>query len=697
VIDSKLSPTAGSKAQQSVRRSDIQGIRAVAVILVVAFHAGLPVPGGYVGVDIFFVISGFVITAMLLREKLASGRISLRSFYIRRFRRLTPALAVMVAFTILLSALPIFSLASQEMTAATAIGAMFLFANYAIARTTGGYFDPAAEHNLLLHTWSLSVEEQFYLVFPVLIMAAWVVGRRFRRPRLAVAIVVTVLGAISLSVALATAVGFTLPLVPDGLVGFYGPIGRAWEFAAGAILAVVVPYFRQPSRRVALVTALAGVAFLAFSVFAFSDATVFPSASTLVPVLGTTLLLFAGQYPANAVSRALSAGPMVKLGDLSYSWYLWHWPVIVLAITLLPGDALAPIAAAVLSLVFAYVSYRFVEQPYRTGAGSTRWRLTALVAVSLIVPVGLAGVLTHTLNNGYWSPPVERMQATQAKHAGNVAGCMSYVPLTTSTQASCEWNAAATGKPIYLIGDSIADHYSEALIGASENLKRPLFMATAAGCPAYRVVLLLPLEDAPADVTERNGCGSYIDGTLDWLEEQPPGLVVMGASDVSGWAPNDLPDTNAVTAGDRYSAKSVAAFNARKQAAVLAGMTSTMKRLKAAGHEVAIAQAPPSYRFPAPSWLPGDCSVATVMAEECSTTRSVAEMDDLQRPTREAVVEAASLSSGVVLDLRDYFCDADRCVTQHGKVGLYLDDIHISVTASKDLIPWFTEFVAAQD
>jgi peptidoglycan/LPS O-acetylase OafA/YrhL len=696
VTDTKLSRTAEPQAQSAGRRADIQGLRAVAVILVVAFHAGLPLPGGYVGVDVFFVISGFVITAMLLRETLATGRISLKSFYIRRFRRLTPALSVMVAVTVLLSALPIFSLASQGMTSATAIGAMLLFANYAIARSTGGYFDPAAENNLLLHTWSLSVEEQFYLIFPILIIAAWSVGRRFGRPRLALAIAVSALGAASLLVALATSSGVAIPLIPDGLVGFYGPIGRAWEFAAGAILAIAASRFSPVSTRFAVVLALVGALLLAYAVFAFSESTVFPGGSTIVPVLGTVLLIYAGSSGRNAISRALSTRPMVKIGDLSYSWYLWHWPFIVLAATVWPGNAFALLLAAALSLVPAALSYRFVEQPFRSGLRSTKLKFTGLVAVALVVPIALSGGLAYTLNNSYWSPEVARMQATQAKHAGNLAGCMSYVPLTAATQAGCEWNADAAGEPIYLIGDSIADHYSEALIGASQNLDRPLYMATAAGCPAYHVVLRVPLEAERVDVTERNGCGAYIDGTLEWLDQQPPGLVIMGASDVSGWAPNGLPDPNAVDAGDDYNPESFDTFNARKQFALINGMTSTMKRLKAAGHDVAIAQAPPSYRLPAPSWLPGDCSVARVMSQECSTSVTLEDMDTLQGPTREAVVESANRAQAAVLDVRDYFCSSSECVTQHGDLGLYLDDIHISVPASQDLAPWFTEFVLAQ-
>ncbi len=158
------------------RRPDIQGLRAVAVLMVVAFHAGLPLRGGFVGVDVFFVISGFVITGMLLRERRATGRIRFGQFYLRRFRRLTPALALMVTVTMIISAAILSPLGTQQVAAKTGIGAMLLAANVVIARMTGRYFDADAATNPLLHTWTLSVEEQFYLAFPALIALGLYVG-----------------------------------------------------------------------------------------------------------------------------------------------------------------------------------------------------------------------------------------------------------------------------------------------------------------------------------------------------------------------------------------------------------------------------------------------------------------------------------------------------------------------------------------
>lgn len=700
MTETKVAPATKQHAGRSDRRSDIQGLRALAVLVVIAFHANLPLPGGYVGVDVFFVISGFVITAMLLREKQRTGRVGLTEFYVRRFRRLTPALAVMVSATVVVSAFLMSPLGSQQITASTALGAMLLFANIAIARSTGGYFDAAASTNPLLHTWSLSVEEQFYLIFPVLLITGWLWGARVGRPRVGVLVAVLALGTVSLTIALAASIGLTVPLMPDALIGFYGPAGRVWEFAAGALLALAVLRLKTPTRSIALGAGALGLVLLAIALFGFSETTDFPGPATLIPVFATLLLLYAGQAPQNPVTRLLATRPMVAVGDISYSWYLWHWPLIVFALLLWPGNMFVAPAAAVLSLLPAIASYRWVEQRFRSNANRTRRNFVTLVAASLIVPLTLAGALTIAANNHFWSPRVAMMQDSQAMHAGITAGCMSFAPITSSTEDNCKWNADAPGTPIYLIGDSIADHYSEALIGASVQLDRPLSMTTAAGCPSYRIVLQTPDSSDPVDATEKAGCAPYIDGTLAWLDKQSPGLVIMGANDLSWWAPSDVVESRDMTGaiGDLVALESVSASSVEeKKLALDAGLTSTVDRLMSAGHEVVIAQSPPSYRFPSPSWVPGACSVAAILSDSCGTSSSVADMDRLQGVTRGVVEEVAAESGATVLDLRDYFCPDGMCVTAHGNLELYLDDIHMSVPASKALVPWFVEFISSRE
>ncbi|MEI7439732.1 MAG: acyltransferase, partial [Thermoleophilia bacterium] len=297
------------------RRDDIQGLRAVAVLMVVAFHAGLPIPGGFIGVDVFFVISGFVITAMLYRESLQIGRIRFGRFYFRRFKRLTPALALMVSVVVVVSALVLSPIGAQAPVAQTAIGAMFLVANYVIARYSGGYFDTGAEKNPLLHTWSLSVEEQFYLIFPALIALGWHLARRRGLLRFTPVLVVGGVAVASFSLALAGSMGLTFT-GSRFVLGFYSPFTRAWEFAAGALLALDFNRGLR-ARRTMTVLGLIGAALLAASLWLITGTTPFPGVWTLLPVCGTLLLLIAGTSPEAPTTRLLSTLPAVRIGDWS--------------------------------------------------------------------------------------------------------------------------------------------------------------------------------------------------------------------------------------------------------------------------------------------------------------------------------------------------------------------------------------------
>ncbi len=636
--------------------------------MVIAFHAGLPLPGGFAGVDVFFVISGFVITGMLKREQDATGRIRLRSFYARRFRRLTPALAAMVATVVVLAAALLSPLGPQEATLATAVGALLLFANYATARFTGGYFDTAADLNPLLHTWTLSLEEQFYLVFPALLILGWWLARRSGRQSLAL-VAVGALGAASVAVAMVGANGVTFPLLPDGFVGFYGPVGRAWEFAAGALLALAAPAL---SRIPSLVASVAGLVLLVATALFVSGSAGFPGPATLLPVFGALLLILGGSTP-NRIALALSWRPAVVLGDLSYSWYLWHWPFIVIARQLQPDQTLALTVAAALALVPAIASYRWIESPLR----SSRTPLPILATSALVPALAVAGMGLVALSNGYWSPGVQAAQRSQGPHAGYLAGCMSFEPMTDARKPSCTWNSAKEGVPVYLLGDSIADHYSEGLIAASAQAGRPLSIAVAAGCPIYPIVLE---HNGHAETVTAAQCGAYSVGTLAWMDTQQPGLVLIGETDSAWWDPTReyISDLAPFVASDKA-----------KAAAIALGMRNAVERLQAAGHTVVLAMPPPSYRYPGPAWDPTLCFLWEFESNTCTRTRTVAQMDALQGQLRDVIRKVADETGATVFDLRNYFCPAGICSTSREGESLYLDAIHISTETSLALTPRF--------
>jgi len=383
-----MSQPSVSAKQRAGYRADIQGMRAIAVLLVVAFHVGLPVVGGFVGVDMFFVISGYVITSMLLREWHSTGTISLGRFWRRRFFRLTPALALTVFVVFILAALILLPL-QQQVAYQTGLGAIFLVANIVIARNTGGYFDAPAEQNPLLNTWSLSVEEQFYLLFPLILAAALVLMRRDSRlswlPTAGVIAVATI------------SMGFMFwALSPAGVgttwLNFYSPITRSWEFAIGSLLATLTWGRRPVGQRLGVLLRVVGGAGLIVAAFAIDASTPFPSQWTLIPVLATASLLLGGATCSNVNRRLLENSALVRVGDWSYSIYLWHWPFIVFAIVLGLEAPAWLLVVALLSFIPAVLSYRLVETPLRHWApAKPRKRVAAALAIIgapvLIVPL----------------------------------------------------------------------------------------------------------------------------------------------------------------------------------------------------------------------------------------------------------------------------------------------------------------------
>lgn len=491
------------------RRPDIQGLRAVAVLMVVGFHAGLPLPGGFVGVDVFFVISGFVITAMLHREWATSGRINFRQFYIRRFKRLTPALALMVSVTVLVSILLLSPFGAQQTTASTAIGAMLLVANLVIAKLTGVYFAAPAEMNPLLNTWSLSVEEQFYLVFPAILVLCWLISRRFRRlPSIPLLIVGGVAFA-SFSVAVLSSRGhFADWPMSTSLLGYYSPVTRAWEFAAGALLALSATKISIITRGTALLLSVMGVGMLGASLFVISEGTPFPGIWTLLPVVGTMLLLIAGTSGSNPVARALSTIPAVKLGDWSYSIYLWHWPLIVFAAVLWPGAPVAIFGAVALSLLVSILSYRWLEQPIRLYRPRNRGKLIGLVFATVVPPIALAAGLAFGAQSNWWTTwpsavgPDEHVAAAE---------CVD----KPFDPASCRWGSGEAGS-VLLVGDSQAYALADGVIDANSHLGLSTVVSSLSGCPFVE----------PGS-TPGPGCAARQKEVLDWAIANRPKAVVI--------------------------------------------------------------------------------------------------------------------------------------------------------------------------
>ena len=366
-------------------RREIDGLRALAVIPVILFHAGFQLfSGGFVGVDVFFVISGYLITGIILGD-LAKKSFSIVAFYERRARRILPALFFMMA---VFSAVAWFTLLPMELrNFSKGTISVVLFASNLLFWRQSGYFDPSAETNPLLHTWSLAVEEQFYIFFPILLLMIWKCCRRFLPAIIALSIVVSLALAQWASVHEPTANFFLLPT-------------RAWELAIGSLCAIHL------SRTKALPAAgktgdalsLLGLALIIGTMFLFDRNTPFPSLLGLAPTVGTALIiLFAN--PENHAGRLLSLKWMVGIGLISYSAYLWHQPLFVFFRQISATEPGVPIALLLIiqTFVMAWLSWAYVEQPFRSKNAFSRAQIfqLSLVGILLFVAVGAAGLLTN--------------------------------------------------------------------------------------------------------------------------------------------------------------------------------------------------------------------------------------------------------------------------------------------------------------
>lgn len=382
---------AGADQHKLSFRPDIEGLRAVAIGLVVAFHAGVPqLAGGYVGVDVFFALSGYLITRLLLAELEKKGTIGLLSFYARRARRLLPAAALVLLCTVGFGAVFLSPL-EQARIAKTALATAVYLSNVHFARRKTDYWDAGSHDDPLLHTWSLAVEEQFYFLWPPLLLIAVWLARKAGADRRRTVLAVTTVGSLA---SFALAVWLTGYMQP---MAFFLPFSRAWEFAAGALLAMVP---LRPGRLHGIwpdVLTLAGLGLILLAALTYDATTVFPGVTAILPVAGTLVALRAGEVrrePSRINRWGLHHPAMQFIGRLSYSWYLWHWPVLVFHAYLFENTWFSRAAAVALSLLLAVLAHHLVENPIRySRALQQRDRLTlasagALTVVSLSAALG---------------------------------------------------------------------------------------------------------------------------------------------------------------------------------------------------------------------------------------------------------------------------------------------------------------------
>lgn len=488
-------------------RPDIDGLRALAIVPVLLFHAGVPgLSGGFVGVDVFFVISGYLISKHIY-EELAGNKFSLLGFYERRTRRIAPAFFATAFATAILASILVFptelvEFAKSFLWSALALGNVYFWQE-------SGYFAPAAESQPLLHFWSLGVEEQFYFLFPALAILGWKLGVR----RFGWLVALVLLASLAAS-------EWTVRRSPDA--AFYLLPFRAWELLLGSMLAL--PTFAKPSSATIAGGAVAlGVAMIGTAVVRFSDATLFPGVSALLPVVGCALAIWGGER-VNAASRMLGIAPLTYIGRISYSLYLVHWPVLFFSKLLFPdaGQGVLTLGVIVVSFLLADLSYRFVETPTRQRKDIwTRWRVFGATAAAVVVSVVAAFALIGS--GGLIQRLPADAQAILAYRYNQQEAYREGVCFLQRQQTKDDLDAARclpeSGRIAAIWGDSHAAHLVPGLMPRLESDGYTVAQLTASGCPPI-------LDAAPA---RRIHCRDFNDFAFGWLRDKKPSLVVMSA------------------------------------------------------------------------------------------------------------------------------------------------------------------------
>lgn len=685
-------------------RPDIEGLRAVAVVAVVLFHAGIPgISGGFVGVDIFFVISGFLITGLLWRDVTAHGRIRLAGFYGGRARRLLPASATVIVATAVASTVLLRPLQARN-ALADAIACALYVGNYRFAVQGTDYLAADAAPSPFQHYWSLGVEEQFYLVWPALIIAtAWMVDRGRRRARRAATQSV---GSHVLVLAVVAAVSFAISLAWTHSLpswAFFSLPSRAWQLAAGGLVALTANGWRRLTARVALIAGWGGLTLIVVTCMELGPKTPYPGTAALLPVLGTALVIGVGcAVPDRGVGRVLSLPLMRVIGRVSYSWYLWHWPVLLLAPALV-GHQLGlagRIVAVAVSLGLAVLTLGLIENPLRfsppirtsavrslaLGAVATAIAMCAAMLLLAVrpVPVGhgtAAAQVTVNLprpSTAASAPPDAVAQmTTQIQAAVAASAAVQSIPSNLSPsleeapgdkpavflngcvrswqevgQAECASGDTASATTVALVGDSHAAMWNPALEPIARQRNWRLETLGKVTCP----LMDLPIT-SPYLGRQYTECEQWRTDIVSRLQSERPQLIVLSMS-------------------RRYGADF--GFTSYDPAWIDA-LNRLVSRLRSTGAAVLVLGPIPDPHSTVPTCLSGHLDDA----QACSPSRS----DAVNEAGIAAEAAATRAAGGEYADLTPLFCTPDRCPVIVGNNLVYRDDNHVTIEYAQALGP----------
>lgn len=634
-------------------RPEIDGLRALAVLSVLFYHAGLEyISGGYVGVDIFFVISGFLITS-IINSELQSNRFSFKNFWVRRARRILPAsLAMMFSTSI---AFAFFYPEAFYRNFGKSLSAQSVFsANFFFWRESG-YFESAAELKPLLHTWSLAVEEQFYFIFP---FTLWLMYKYTKAAILPI-VFVSCLASLTLSIMGA----FDYPGA-----SFYLLPTRAWELGAGALLGLASPAFFTTNKIINNFASFSGLAMIIYALFTFDKHTPFPSYNAVLPVLGTFALIWANTNTRTTIGYFLSLKPIVGIGLISYSLYLWHWPVIVLSNWLFsPEPSIAyTLILFTVSMILAYLSYKLIETPIRLNRvifTSKRVIIGSICASILTLSSGLAITFAGNSYLVDQDGSIEHYYQQALEAEPNRSHC-SDMSLAPSDEVSCKLLGSpnTTQIDIFIWGDSHASALVPAFTKLAKTSGFNIEYATRNGC---QPVLNMRRVDS------NFYCAEFNNRTLNQINSSKPKVVVLVGSFV-----------NNISAGIYRSIETEYIINEKKSKQEFkSNIETTLSKIKATGAKTVVFTEPPHLRNDPVNDhlrrqtlnLPNNTIYAT-KEEHLTRIKEIYNIIDKATPD-------------LRLDYTNFFCTDLQCKVQAESRSLYKDASHISNYGAESLTP----------
>ncbi len=659
----------------------------MAIALVVLFHAGVPfIAGGYVGVDVFFVISGYVITGVLLRQRSNFGRASIADFYMRRFRRILPASTLVILVTVVMAYVALGPVGGSSTADAGRWAAAFL-ANVHYARVGTDYFASLAPPSPLLNYWSLAVEEQFYLVYPSLFfLAVRSRGRRVARGgTLGVGLVAIAVASFALSV---------LQTSTSPTTAYFSPFTRAWELAIGGLVALATTRLRDLDIRLAALLSWIGCGAVLVSAVSYGTGTPYPGAFVALPVLGTAAVIAGGTpVPPAGAERILRLAPFQWLGARSYSLYLWHWPLLVIAAERVGKTSLNigwNLVLVAVALVLSMATYRFVEQPVRRWRSSKRATFLAaasavivtLVVLTCAIELGATraggsetGILAaapservllsevaaashiHTLPTNLEPPLTDAATDTVLKDPRFNPLCTAYV--AESNQPVCTAGDRTGAKLMVVYGDSHATMWFPALDPIARAAGWRLVVLSKLYCPASLVTVTNPRGWGQPGLPYQL-CGAWHQWVLRWLAHAKPDLLVITQRDGAFYR-------RPTTADIRTPAFTTAQWQA--------GLTDLLRRAARSARRVTVLGDTPLLGQSPPVCL----SIHASSVQACSTPASRA----LSPYLRSEQVAAARSNAGYV-STTPWFCSA-TCTPIVKQFVVGWDNAHVTASYARHL------------